>query len=65
MKKRLAKKALSGSYFDVWMKPGVNKKLLLPRNGRCWFIIQKACYYYKHPEWIEEISTSILDTIGE
>lgn len=65
MKKRLAKKALSRGYFNIWVKPGVDKKLLLPRNGRCWCIIQRACCYYGHPEWAEEMTRLILDAIEE
>lgn len=65
MKKRLAKKALSGRYFDIWIKPGVDKELRVPRSGRCWYVTQRACYYWGHPEWIEEITKEILSAIEE
>jgi len=64
MKKRLAKKALSGPYFDIWVKPGVDKVLRMPRNAKCWYVIQRACLYWGHPEWIEEITKEILDAVG-
>ncbi len=65
MKKRLAKKAFSGSYYVIWKKPGTDKEILVPRNGRCWNIIQRACHYYGHPEWVEKIAESILKAIEE
>ncbi len=65
MKKRLAKKAFSGSYYTLWIKPDKNKGIRVPRNGRCWNIIQRACHYYGHPEWFEKITESILTAIEE
>ncbi len=65
MRKRLAKKAFSGRYYNIWMKPGHDDKIYVPRNGRCWCIIQRACYYYGHPEWIDEFTQSILQTIED
>jgi hypothetical protein len=35
MKKRLVKKAFSMSYYNLWVKPGTDKKAWVPRNGRC------------------------------
>lgn len=63
MKKRLAKKAMSGRYFNIWTKPGVDTLLTVPRNGRCWNIFLRACDYYGHPEWAEDLSQIILDTL--
>lgn len=65
MKKRLAKKAFSAGYYNVWVKPGMDKTILVPRNGRCWNIIQRACYYMGHPEYIEKITKNILKAIGQ
>lgn len=65
MRKRLAKKAFSGRYYNVWMKPGHEEMIYVPRNGRCWSIIHRACYYHGHPEWIDEITNAILQTIEE
>lgn len=55
MKKRLAKKALSGRYFDIWTKPGVDCKIYVPRNGRCWNIFRRACHYVGCPELIKTV----------
>ena len=63
MKKRLAKKAFSMSYYNLWVKPGTDKKAWVPRNDRCWGIIQRACYYYGHPEWFEKISEAIVSKL--
>lgn len=63
MRKRLAKKAFSGRYYNVWMNPKNGKKICVPRNGRCWCIIQRACHYFGRPELIEEITDSILKEI--
>lgn len=63
MKKRLAEKAFSGRYFNVWVNPKTRKVIYIPRNGRCWCIIQRACYYFGHPEWIEEITNKIITTV--
>jgi hypothetical protein len=63
MKKRLAKKAFSRSYYDLWVNPNTNKEALVPRSGRCWYIIQRACYYYGHPEWFKQITERILSEL--
>lgn len=63
MKKRLAKKALSSKYFDVWVKPGVDKVIHVPRNARCWCIFQRACYYVGHPEFITTFVDNIMNTL--
>lgn len=65
MKKRLAIKAISGKYFNVWINPRNGETISVPRNGRCWSIIQRACHYYGHPELIEKITNSILNAIGK
>ena len=65
MKKRLAKKAFSRGYYHLWIKPDTNKEIWVPRNGRCWNIIQRACSYYGHPEWFEKMTESILKAIEE
>lgn len=60
MKKRLVKKALmSGRYFEIWCKPGVDEKISVPRNGRCGCIFQRACYHIGHPEFIEIVEDNI------
>ena len=61
MKKRLAKKALSEKYFNVWVNPRNGKRIYVPRNGKCWCIMQKAFIYYGRSELIEEIISSILN----
>ena len=63
MKKRLAKKAFSLGYYDVWVNPKTEKRMLVPRNGRCWNIIQRACSYYGHPEWFDKITRNIISTL--
>ena len=63
MKKRLAIKAISGKYFNVWINPRNGETISVRRNGRCWSIIQRACHHYGHPELIEEITNSILNAI--
>lgn len=45
------------------MNPKNGKKICVPRNGRCWCIIQRACHYFGRPELIEEITDSILKEI--
>ena len=65
MRKRLAKKAFSGRYYNIRMKPGHDERIHIPRNGRCRCIIQRAYYYYGHPEWIDEITNAILQTIED
>ena len=65
MKKRLAKKAFSKSYYHLWVNPHTERTFWVPRNGRCWNIIQRACGYYGHPEWFEQMTKSILNEIGE
>ena len=53
-------KAFRGYYFDIWAKPGVDEKIMVPRNARCWCIFQRACYYIGHPEYIQEVTDAIL-----
>ena len=65
MKKRLAKKALKGSYYQIWKNPRTDKEIWVPRNGRCWCIIKRACYYWGHPEWIEEMTNDIVNSASE
>jgi len=36
---------------------------LVPRSGRCWYIIQRACYYYGHPEWFKQITERIVSEL--
>ena len=49
MKKRLAKKALSMGYYNVWFHPETGRRMLVPRNARCWGIILRACSHFGHP----------------
>jgi hypothetical protein len=63
MRKRLAKKAFSGRYYNIWVNPRNREAICVPRNGRCWSIIQRACHYCGRPELIEEITNSILNAI--
>jgi hypothetical protein len=63
MKSRLAKKAFSAGYFKVWINHRNNKTIIVPRNARCWNVINKACFYYGHPEWLNKISESIVSSI--
>ena len=65
MKKRLAKKAFKGPYYQIWINPRTGEELWVPRNGRCWYIIQKACYYIGHPEYIEEMTTGLLEAASK
>lgn len=61
MKKRLAKKAVSPDYFDTWIQPKTGAEFPVIRNGRCWNIYQRACAYYGHPEWPEELIKHTLE----
>lgn len=63
MRHRLAKKAFSGRYYNIWVNPRNGERIFVPRNGRCWCIIQQACRYYGRPELIEEMTESILKAI--
>ena len=65
MRKRLAKKSFSGRYYNIWVNPRNRETICVPRNGRCWSIIQRACHYYGRPELIEKITNSILNAIGK
>lgn len=60
MKKRLAKKAFSRDYYSTWINPRVDKVLYIPRNARCYSIIRRACRYYGHPEYADEMINNIL-----
>ncbi len=61
MKKRLAQKAFKGPYYQIWINPSTKQEIWVPRNGRCWNIIRRACYYRGHPEWIEEMTNDIVN----
>ncbi|MBR3454826.1 MAG: hypothetical protein IKH26_05855 [Bacteroidaceae bacterium] len=57
MKKRLAKKAFSRSYYVESVKPGTEETILVPRNARCADIIKRATTYCRrrHSEWMEKV----------
>jgi len=57
MKKRLAKKAFSKSYYVEAKEPGTESTVLVPRNPRCTDIIKRATAYCRrrHSEWMEKV----------
>ena len=61
MKKRLAKKALSMGYYNVWVHPETGQRMLVPRNARCWGIVLRACSHFDHPEWMEKYCNAIIN----
>ena len=60
IKKRLAKKALSAQYYDVWVNVDPNvEPLTLPRNGRCLSIVLRACRRFHCEEFIKDIEEQL------
>lgn len=60
MRKRLAKKALSNDYFEIWEHHDYEDGVVMPRNSKCWGMIQRACLYYKRADVLEEFRNNIL-----
>lgn len=61
IKKRLAKKALSAEYFDVWVNvnPEV-EPITIPRNPRCLNIVLRACVKLHCPEFAKDLEEQLL-----
>lgn len=60
IKKRLAKKALSAEYFDVWVHtdPEV-EPITIPRNPHCLNIVLRACVRLRCPEVAKDLEEQL------
>lgn len=60
IKKRLAKKAFSADYYDVWVhtNPDV-EPITIPRNPRCLSIVLRACVRMHCPEFAKDLDEQL------
>ena len=60
IKKRLAKKAFSADYYDVWVhtNPDV-EPITIPRNPRCLSIVLRACKRLHCQDFLKDLDEQL------